>query len=190
MNSNFALVRAAIISTGLLATLILTGCTAPSAASTASVSSTPSTSATQQARIFTKDVNVCFENKSTYPVTIDWKSGVSANTGSGALTVGQRFCGEGRVPKANLTFTDNFSTIAIAENPLIGYPTVAFKNAVEHTELVCVDSQCTNELRSETYPSASYSQGETVGSAVEGHSFTVTRNANDDWIQFTVVIND
>ena len=125
---------------------------------------------------------------SALPVTLEWGQGVSSNTGSGTLAVGKTLCGEGLGPKAVITFADAFSTEIRTFNQHLGYPFVSFNRFPYYSPAVCTDGVCTGAKRPKKYASATYSQGETVGSDVEGHHFAVTRNTDDDWIQFSVVI--
>jgi hypothetical protein len=124
---------------------------------------------------------VCFNNASATAATIEWLSDVNTNSGSGTLKVGQTLCGEGVVPSAIVTFPNSVPTKMGTGNPMVGYPGIFFDSVPEPAR---------PSVRGRTYTSANYAQGESVTSDVEGHQFSVTRNADDDWINFTVTILD
>jgi hypothetical protein len=147
----------------------------------------PSSPITKEAGGLLRDLHVCFENSSSAVVSIEWTSGVSTNRGSGSLGPGQSFCGEGREPQAGVTFSDSFATNVVTENPLLRQPKVYFKEVVGHVFQLC-EEICHDEMQFETYALATYAEGETVDSDVEGHHFSVTRNADNDWINFTITI--
>ena len=167
----------------ITSTLVLSACAGTDTGS-GSTSVTPTASSTKEAGIFTKDINVCFENKTPSPVGLKWEAGVSTHSAISSLAVGETACGEGEGPFVLVTFADTFTTrVTTANNPLLE-PVLYFR-----APRISVGEAYTGQL-GDSYANASYSQGETVGSDVEGHHFAVTRNADDDWIQFTVVIND
>jgi hypothetical protein len=80
-----------------------------------------------------------------------------------------------------VTFSDSFATKMGTGNPMVGTPGVFFESVPEPSR---------PSVAGITYTSARYAQGETVSSDVQGHHFSVTRNADDDWINFTVTILD
>jgi hypothetical protein len=192
MNTNTPRRRAAVLALAAVTLMALSACAPSAPASTpdftsASTSSTP----TKEAGVFTKNLQVCIDNNSGATVSLDWVSGVSTNGGSGTLEVGQSFCGEGPEPKVGLTFADAFATYVLAVNPAIGRPTVFFNSLAEHPIEICGEDMCTKSSESDaTYASSGYAEGQSVGSNIEGHNVSVTRNANNDWVNFTVTILD
>lgn len=150
----------------------------------------PSSSTAKEAGIFSKDIHVCFDNNSGNAVILDWTSGVSTNSGSGTLDDGQSFCGEGPDPLVRLTFSDSFATQVVVANPSIGQPGVSFHSVAQHQVQYCDGDVCRSVMESDIYADATYAEGESVGSDVEGHHFSVTRDANNDWVNFTATIID
>ena len=124
--------------------------------------------------MLSKDVNFCFENKSPFPVTLRWNSGVNSNTGEGTLTKGQTVCAEGGEPEAILTTWDSLVTVITAANAPLVYPLVAFHSS----------------KKEKLYETNFFAQGESVTSYFKGHWFMTTRTSDDDWIQFTVAIRE
>lgn len=180
--------RAVALTLALAAALVLSACSG--ANSTTVPSAEASASATQEAGIFTKHVNVCFENKGQGPVTISWRHGVSTDTGSGNLPVGQSVCGEGSAPVAGIAFSGSFTAVVIAQNPALGPPSVSINNSVQVKYNYCTGKICDTRMVYPEYTRADFTQGQTVLSEFEGHHVAITRNSNDDWIQFSVVILD
>ena len=176
-----------VIAYSFAAALALSACATPSSSI---VSASPTASSTKEASIFTKDVNVCFENKSPSPVALEWKSGLSTYAAAGNLAVGETACGEGTSPSVLVTFADTFRTLIHASNDNFMYPRFVFRGFSTYVHSVCADGVCTEKPGWKEYAAGFYAQGETVGSDVEGHHFAVTRKTDDDWVQFTVVIND
>jgi hypothetical protein len=178
-------IRALSLAAALLtAGLALSACSAPAPAVTAS-----SPAASKDASLFTKDVFVCIENTSSSPVTIDWRSGVSSTSGSGQLAVGQKFCGEGGAPQARITFGSGFANDMRAINPAFSEPSISFLHKESYEKVVCADSgSCGLQWTQDAYVTQWYSIGESRDNNVEGHNFIATRNANNDWVNFTVKI--
>jgi hypothetical protein len=181
--------RAAVLALATATLLSLSACAPALPASAPSTAAAP-LSPTKKAGVFTKDIHVCFDNISATAVTIDWISDVSTNSGSGTLAAGQSFCGEGPAPIAGVTFSDSFATHVVTYNPAIGQPGVLFNSVALHQAQYCDGDACNTVMEANTFANAVYAEGETVGSDVEGHPFTVTRTADDDWINFTIAILD
>lgn len=167
----------AAVTLTLSATLALSSC----AGSSPSVSATAS--ATKDAGAITKDLFVCFTNKSTSAVKLEWVWGVDTHAQSGMLPVGQTYCALGSVPKAILTFPDTFQTAVTGENPFIGAPSLTFTDVGP-----CDNGSCAYNPHPREYASAGYAEGETVGSDVEGHQLSAKRQANTDVINFAISI--
>ena len=166
----------AVIAFSFAAIFALSACTGsvPSAtASTAPIAATAPTP-TKEAYLFTKDVNLCIENKSRHDVTIAWTRIVNSHNGSGVLPDRQTYCGEGDGVQVNITFWDSFTTKASADNVSLTYPFVVF-NSVDSSEL---------------YDSHMFASGESFTSYFKNHQLLITRHPNDDWIQFTITIVD
>lgn len=174
MDINIKWRRATVLALASVTLLSLTAC-APGAPLNAASTTDSTTSAVKEARLV-RHVHVCFENTSSGKVSLTWTSGVSTTGGSGALDSGQQLCAEGPEPMATVTFSDSFATNVRAVNPLADYPWIFFKPNPTRAGI--------------DYTSAQYAQGESVNSDVQGHHFSVTRKADDDWINFAITILD
>lgn len=136
-------------------------------------------SPTRSAGVFSKDTHVCFVNNSSEMPNLTWLStGLDTYTGQGPMPQGQQGCAEGSAPQATVKFSDGFTTFVLASNVAIGYPEVGFRD------------KSTYQKGYKTFASSGYSIGETIGSDVEGHHFSVTRNEDSDFINFTIKILD
>jgi hypothetical protein len=172
--------RAAVLALAAATLLSLTACAPSAPPSTAQTAAAPSSPA-KEAGLLNRDIHVCFNNTSATAATIEWLWGVNTNSGSGTLKVGQTLCGEGVDPTVRVTFANSFATKMSTGNPMVGEPGVSFDSIPEPAR---------PSVTGLTYTSAKYAPGESVTSDVEGHHFSVTRNADDDWINFTVTILD
>lgn len=140
------------------------------------------------ASLGSRDVYVCIVNESSQKIFVEWSSttGVSSHEPSGAVDKLSQSCAEGPLVNADISFMDEFVTVLEAQNPVIGYPSVGFYSAEHFTHNVGGEIVITGN----EYASASFSVGETVNSDVEGHQFSVTRTANNAWVNFTVTVKE
>lgn len=178
----------AIVATGLalLSALTLSSCsTAPQQQPTPSA-----TEVSKEAGIFTKDIEVCFTNTSAEDVELSWVSGLSTNDGQGTLSPGGQMCGEGSDPRIKLVFSDGFGTYVDAYNPVIGEPSVWFSSLAQKRVLDCSPGQdgCNQVITGDTYFEQTFSQGQSMNAGFGGHSATVKRLSDNDWINFTIAI--
>lgn len=125
-----------------------------------------------------RDVELCFTNNSGKSVTVTWPDSEwnSTHDGEGTLDAGEKICGEGPGALAQVSFQDGFANYVWGINYYFVKPSVKFQTT---------DS----DPHSKVYAMDSYSTGQTITTDVEGHSYTVTRLEDDDWINFAVTIN-
>lgn len=165
--------------------MILGACSTNGLGTSAPEAAGSSTSPSKEAGLVTKDVVLCFTNMSVADVAIKWKH-VSSFEQEGTLTSGQTFCGEGNAPTAILTYSDG-STLGIdGNNPAIGQPSV-YVNSTTETRKVCdADGSC--GYVPVDLASGRFTEGESKNFDVERHQFTVTREANTEWVNFAITI--
>jgi hypothetical protein len=153
-----------------LTALTLTGCSAEATA--------PVAIPTKSAGLVTKDLSVCFSNNSTHDVTVNWDKAYSTSTfqGTGVLSSGSTFCGEGSWPYVPVIFADGFKTWVDAANLPLHQPSIGFINQGPHG----------SEDTYAPYALESYGVGQTITNDVKGHAVAVTRGEDSDWINFTI----
>jgi hypothetical protein len=173
----------------LVGALALTGCSASVTASPDA--SSPSASATKDAGWFTKDVHLCFENTSGKTVYINWIQKVSTYDGSGVLPAGKKYCGEGEQPKAQVSYANGFTANLEGRNfplyqPLLNVTGVIPLSIGEYGK--CSHPGCDGVIYYDVYSTDDYAVGDMHDINVEGHHFLNKRDADNDWINFSVNI--
>jgi hypothetical protein len=174
-------IKPGIVTAGsLLLALTLSSCSA-----VGNASETPTASGTPQAHGVLRDVFMCFENTSGAPVSIEWvEPGTSSNSGQGALAAGKTFCGEGGKAQAAVSFSGGDPIYVYGYNTLFIEPRIIFKNSYYSDTDPGVPSNW------KQFGNESYSVGQTIVSDIQGHHFSITRGADDEWIQFSITIQD
>ena len=159
------------IVTALASVATLTACSTPAPDTNSVVDSKVAAGAL-------RDVELCFTNNSGTSVSVTWPDSDwnSTHDGEGTLDKGEIICGEGEGALAQVTFQDGFANYVWGINYYFVKPSVKFQTT---------DS----DPHSQVYAMDSYSIGQTITSTVAGHSYTVTRLEDDDWINFAVTIN-
>lgn len=136
-----------------------------------------------------RHVNHCIVNARADDVSLTWQKGeygVSTFTGEGKLKSGDSFCAEGSSVRAFVTFSDGFGAYVVATNFPLTYPDVRFESRDSRYQ---PDKTLGYILYvGTTLASASYAQGETVESDIEGHHVSVTRHADTEWVNFDTTL--
>jgi len=173
-----------VLSIACISVFSLVGCFAPVKRTLPTIASAQSGATDENTRDASggfRDVQLCFHNALPTPVTLWWVPTMSSVSGVGPVASGETACAEGAAAQAIVTFADGFQTWVTAENPVANYPSVEF------WKVGCVTKKwlCKGGV---IYAGNKYVVNETFRSAVKDHHFSVTRLADNDWINFTIAI--
>jgi hypothetical protein len=162
------LVLSGLVALTLLVLLPIFGFSSPSAAD-------------KSALLGTRDVFMCFDNPSGVQVSLKWKNfqrGISSQLGEGTLSKGQKFCAEGSLPMALLSWSDVTTEVTGRNAPLMAaqmFFNYTREDKGDHTDF---------------YGMSGYYEGETLETTILNHHVSTTRLSNNDWVNFIITVLD